>query len=167
MPMITPDPMALSRLRAFMAQHGLAVLAVPRTDIHQSEVTAPHDDCLHYLTGFSGSAGMALVLADRALIFVDGRYQVQVRDEVDPALWQVHHLHDEPPAAWLRAHAAPGWRAGVDAARITCATFDALAEACAAAGAELVALAADPFGSIWPGRPDKPLGKLRAMPVAL
>lgn len=165
--MITPDPMALSRLRAFMADHDLAVLAVPRTDIHQSEVTAPHDDCLHYLTGFSGSAGMALVLADRALIFVDGRYQVQVREEVDPAAWQVHHLHDEPPALWLRTGARPGRRVGVDAARTSCAAFDALAEGCKAAGAELVALPGDPFDDIWPDRPEKPLGEVRAMPVAL
>lgn len=165
--MIIPDPAALSRLRAVMAAQGLAVLAVPRTDIHQSEVTAPHDDCLHYLTGFSGSAGMALVLADRALIFVDGRYQVQVREEVDLAAWQVHHLHDAPPALWLRTGARPGWRVGVDASRMACAAFDALAEGCAAAGAELVALAADPFDTIWPDRPEKPLGKLRTMPDAL
>lgn len=165
--MITPDPAALSRLRAVMAAQGLAVLAVPRTDIHQSEVTAPHDDCLHYLTGFSGSAGMALVLADRALIFVDGRYQVQVREEVDLGAWQVHHLHDEPPAVWLRTGARSGWRVGIDATRTSCAAFDALAEGCKAAGAELVALAADPFDTIWPDRPEKPLGELRAMPVAL
>ena len=165
--MITPDPKALARLRALMADHGLAVLAVPRTDIHQSEVTAAHDDCLHYLTGFSGSAGIALVLADRALIVVDGRYQVQVREEVDLAAWQIHHLHDEPPALWLRTGARPGWRVGVDAARTSCAAFDALAAGCEAAGAELVALRADPFDAIWPDRPAPPLGEVRTMPDAL
>jgi len=139
-------------------------MVVPRTDAYQSEVTAPHDDCLRYLSGFTGSAGMAIVLADRALLFVDGRYSVQVRHEVDLAVWDIHPLHDEPPQIWLRASARQGWRIGADPMRLSATAFDRLASACSAAGASLVALPDDPFDAIWPLRPEKPQGRIRIMP---
>ena len=160
--MTTKDKVAA--LRGWMAAAGLDGLIVPRTDAHQSEVTAPRDDCLRYLTGFSGSAGLALVLEDAALIFVDGRYQVQVRQEVDPALFAVHHLYDDPLDGWLKANARPGWRIGLDTMLVPGSLYDRLAEGCAAAGASLVALDADPFDTIWRDRPPRPLGAIRAMP---
>lgn len=154
----------LARLRDEIAARGLDGIIVPRTDAYQSEITAPHDDCLRYLTGFTGSAGVAVVLGDRAVIFVDGRYQVQVRREVDMDLYQVGHLHDSPPDAWLRANAGAKMRIGVDTMRISHAFFDRLAAACAGARAEIVALTSDPFDAIWPGRPPAPLGPIRQMP---
>jgi Xaa-Pro aminopeptidase len=157
----------LARLRSWLGEQGLDGLIVPRTDAHQSEVTAPHDNCLEYISGFTGSAGMALVLRDRALIFVDGRYQVQVRQEVDPALFAVHHLYDDPLDLWLKDNAKPGWRVGVDAMRVAGGTYDALAQGCAAAGGELVAITDDPFDALWNGRPEKPAGRIRAMPVSV
>lgn len=154
----------LAALRGWLAASGLDGLIVPRTDAHQSEVTALRDDCLHYLSGFSGSAGLALVLKDSALIFVDGRYQVQVRQEVDPALFAVCHLHDDPLDRWLKAHARPGWRIGIDTMLIAGNLYDRLAAGCAAAGAELVSLDDDPFDAVWRDRPSRPLGPIRAMP---
>lgn len=157
----------LAALRGWLDAAGLDGLIVPRTDAHQSEVTAPRDDCLHYLSGFSGSAGLALVLKERALIFVDGRYQVQVRREVDASLFGVHHLHDEPLDRWLKDHARPGWRIGIDTMLVAGSLYDRLAAGCAAAGAELVALDADPFDTVWRDRPPHPLGAIRAMPPEL
>lgn len=157
----------LAALRGWMEAAGLDGLVVPRTDAHQSEVTAPRDDCLRYLSGFSGSAGLALVMKDRALIFVDGRYQVQVRQEVDPSLFDVHHLHDDPLDRWLKDHAQPGWRIGIDTMLVGGNLHDRLAGGCEAAGAELVALDADPFDAVWRDRPLRPLGAIRAMPPLL
>ena len=157
----------LAALRGWMEAAGLDGLVVPRTDAHQSEVTAPRDDCLRYLSGFSGSAGLGLVLKDRALIFVDGRYQVQVRQEVNPSLFDVHHLHDDPLDRWLKDHAQPGWRIGIDTMLVGGNLHDRLAGGCEAAGAELVALDADPFDAVWRDRPLRPLGAIRAMPPLL
>lgn len=154
----------LAALRGWMDSAGLDGLIVPRTDAHQSEVTAPHDDCLRYLSGFSGSAGLALVLKEKALIFVDGRYQVQVRQEVDLSLFDVHHLHDDPLDRWLKDNAQSGWRIGIDTMLVGGNLYDRLANGCAAAGAELVALDTDPFDAVWRDRPDRPLGSIRAMP---
>ncbi len=154
----------LAALRGWLDASGLDGLIVPRTDAHQSEVTAPHDDCLRHISGFCGSAGLALVLKDRALIFVDGRYQVQVRQEVDPSLFEVHHLHDDPLDRWLGQHAQSGWRIGIDAMLVGGSLYDRLLTGCAAAYADLVALEADPFDAVWRDRPSRPLGAIRAMP---
>ncbi|PSJ59017.1 aminopeptidase P family protein [Mesorhizobium soli] len=154
-------------MRSWLDEQGLDGLIVPRTDAHQSEVTAPHDNCLEYISGFTGSAGMALVLRERALIFVDGRYQVQVRQEVDLAQFAVHHLHDDPLDLWLRGNAGSGWRIGIDAMRVAGGIYDALALGCAAGGGELIAITDDPFDAVWTDRPEKPVGRIRAMPVSV
>lgn len=165
MPEVTTPP--LHRLRDWLAAQSLDGILVPRTDLYQSEVTAPHDDCLAFLTGFTGSAGMALVLAKQALLFVDGRYQVQAARQVDPADFSLEHLHNAPPEAWLARNARAGLRIGADAMRLTMAQYDRLDRALTGAGGELVALQDDPFDAIWPGRPAPPLGPVRAMPEAL
>lgn len=157
----------LARLRSYLAEAGLDGLIVPRTDAHKSENTTPHDECLHHVTGFTGSAGIALILPERALIFVDGRYQVQVRQEVDLSAFEVRHFHDDPLDRWLTTHAKAGWRIGVDPMRVDCVQHDKLEDACKAASAELVRLDDDPFETIWLDRPVKPLGVIRAMPVEL
>jgi len=157
----------LANVRAWLTGAELDGLIVPRTDAHQSEVTAAHDDCLEYISGFTGSAGMALVLQEQALIFVDGRYQVQVRNEVDLSAFAIHHLHDDPLDLWLKYHAKPGWRIGIRTLLIGGALYEKLLSGCEAAGAELVALDADPFDEIWTGRPASPLGIIRAMPPAI
>ena len=74
---------------------------MPHSDAQQDEYLAPRDERLAWLTAFTGSAGAAIVLADRAAIFVDGRYKVQVADEVDSASFAVEHLVERPPAAWI------------------------------------------------------------------
>src|SRR6476646_3529907 len=81
-------------LRQEIARRGLDGFIVPRADRHQGEYVPPSEERLSWLTGFTGSAGAAIVLTDRAAIFVDGRYQLQVRDQIDVALFAVEHLID-------------------------------------------------------------------------
>ncbi len=159
--------MRVERLRAWMRREGLHGLLVPRTDAHQSEETAEHDNCLEYISGFTGSAGMALILEDSALIFVDGRYQVQVLDEVDLDIFGIRHLHDEPPHEWLRENASQGWRIGLNPMMVNAALFDRIDAALMERGAELVQQDQSGFDEIWIGRPASPLGPIRPMNVAI
>ncbi|MGA8320504.1 MAG: aminopeptidase P family N-terminal domain-containing protein, partial [Xanthobacteraceae bacterium] len=86
----------LAALRAELKQRGLDGFIVPRADRYQNEYVPPCAERLAWLTGFTGSAGLAIVLADRAVIFVDGRYLVQVRDEIDALCFTVEHLVEHP-----------------------------------------------------------------------
>ena len=94
----------VAALRAELRERGLDGFIVPRADRFQNEYVPPCAERLAWLTGFTGSAGLAIVLADRAVLFVDGRYQVQVRDEVDGAIFSIAHLVDDPPPAWIEAN---------------------------------------------------------------
>src|SRR5499427_9066427 len=102
----------VAALRAELARRGLDGFVVPRADRFQNEYVPPSDERLAWLTGFTGSAGAAIVLADRAVIFVDGRYLVQVREEVDVAAFAVEHLVDHPPAAWIEENLPAGAKLG-------------------------------------------------------
>src|SRR6185312_8035086 len=114
----TPLPLTMSSrqaaLRAVMAAAGVDGYLIPRSDEHQAEYVPAFAERLHWLTGFTGSAGTAVVLADRAAIFVDGRYTLQVRSQVDGTLYEYRHLIDEPPAAWLVEHLSEGAKLGFD-----------------------------------------------------
>ncbi len=113
-----PPPSAtharVAAIRAELARRGLAGVVIPRGDAHMGEYVAPHDERLAWATGFTGSAGMAIVMADRAAVFIDGRYTLQVRDQVDLSIFAPQHLIEEPPAQWLAAHVKPGDRIAYD-----------------------------------------------------
>jgi Xaa-Pro aminopeptidase len=148
----------VAALRAELVKRGLDGFLVPRADRFQNEYVPPSDERLAWLTGFTGSAGAAIVLADRAVVFVDGRYQVQVREEVDSAVFMIEHLVERPPTLWietnLRANAKLGyspWLHTVDGA-------ERFAKACAAAHAALVPVEDNPIDAIWADRPQPPLG---------
>ncbi|WP_048863162.1 aminopeptidase P family N-terminal domain-containing protein, partial [Acidisphaera rubrifaciens] len=104
----------LAALRACLAEAGVQGLLVPRADEHLGEYVPACAERLAWLTGFTGSAGLAIVLADRAAVFTDGRYTLQLAEETDAALWERRHITDEPPPAWLRQHAPAGARIGYD-----------------------------------------------------
>ena len=95
----------LAALRAELKRHGLDGFIVPRADRYQNEYVPPCAERLAWLTGFAGSAGIAIVLADRAVLFVDGRYTVQARDEVDAAAFAIEHLVEHPPPEWIQVTA--------------------------------------------------------------
>src|SRR6201996_8642276 len=151
----------VARLAAFreeLARRKLTGFVVPRADQQQNEYVAPSEERLAWLTGFTGSAGMAIVLTQLAAVFVDGRYTLQAAKQVDPKAWSVESLVDPPPEGWLTKHLAAGDRIGFDPWLHTSAAAERLASACAKAGAELVAVDSNPVDAIWTERPSPPLG---------
>jgi Xaa-Pro aminopeptidase len=141
----------LSALRQWLQEHNLDGMIVPRADAWQSEYCAPYDEKLAWLTGFDGSAGLALVLKDGALLFVDGRYQVQARVQVNMDEVEIHHLHNEPLAQWLENNVEAGTRIAFDALLMTNAEYTQLSTT----PCELVPLNASPltpYGPIAPPR---------------
>ena len=159
--MTSPDPTRRSAervaaLRALLAGDGLQGFVVPRADAHQGEYVPPHAERLAWLTGFTGSAGMAIVLAQKAAIFVDGRYTLQVGDQIDPSVFEVRHITDEPAAAWLRESLSGGGRLGYDPWLHTAEGAARLRAACEAVGAELAPVAENPIDRLWEDRPSRP-----------
>ncbi len=134
----------LAALREELARRKLMGFVVPRADQQQNEYVAPSEERLAWLTGFTGSAGLAIVLAKEAAIFVDGRYTLQAAKQVDRKAWQIEPLVDPPPEHWLTRHLATGDRLGFDPWLHTSAAAERLAAACAKAGAELVAVDSNP-----------------------
>src|SRR5208283_1267131 len=104
----------LTALRAELARQGLHGFIVPRADEHLGEYVPPAAERLAWLTGFTGSAGLAAVLPDRAAVFTDGRYVLQIRAQTDPALWECRHITEQPPPAWLVEHTPAGAPIGYD-----------------------------------------------------
>ena len=109
-----PTADRLPALRQLLELRGYEALVIPRADEHLGEYIPPHNERLLWATGFTGSAGMAVILREQAAIFVDGRYTVQVRQQVSAADFSYHHLIDEPPVQWLLAHLQLGDRVAVD-----------------------------------------------------
>ncbi|WP_432349856.1 aminopeptidase P family protein (plasmid) [Shinella yambaruensis] len=162
--MTSKSPVAA--LRAKLAEEGLDGYVVPRFDEHQGEYCAAHDNRLAHVTGFTGSAGVAIVMRDRAAIFVDGRYQVQVRAEIDEGIFAIQHFYDAPLKDWLRTNLRPGERVGFNAMLLP-STWDADCGASVkAAGAHWVSVTDDLVDAIWVDQPERPLGKITAFPLA-
>jgi Xaa-Pro aminopeptidase len=147
-------------LRAELKRRGLSGFVIPRADDHQNEYVPACAERLAWLTGFSGSAGVAVVLRNEAAIFVDGRYTVQAPSQVDIDVFTPRHIIDEPPASWIAAHLKQGERLGYDPWLHTPEMVERLAKACASAGGELVALESNPLDSVWADRPKPPLGAI-------
>ena len=159
---IVPSSQADSRQRtenllAELARRGLTGFLVPLADEHQGEYIPPRAQRLAWLTGFTGSAGLAIVYQHGSAIFVDGRYTLQARSQVDTDLFEPQHLLDEPPHKWLKTHLRKGDKIGFDPWLHTPEGLDRLCQACLQAGAELLACETNPIDAIWPDQPDPPL----------
>ena len=154
-------------LRAELSRRGLDGFLVPRADAHQGEYVPPHDCRLQWLTGFTGSAGVAAILGGEAAIFVDGRYTIQVRDQVDMEVFPAQHLVTEPVTDWLAKRLQPGQKLGIDAMLHTVREVRRLREICDEAGAELVTLEDNPVDSVWENRPAPSVGQVSLYPVEL
>ena len=147
----------LAALRKELARRGLAGFLIPRADEHQGEYVPPRAERLAWLTGFTGSAGVAIVLAEKAAVFVDGRYTLQVRDQVDVALFEPQHLTEQPPESWIAANLPKGGRLGYDPWLHTPEGVKRLRQAAAKAGGELVAVETNPLDAVWSDQPPPPL----------
>ena len=148
----------VAALRTELARRGLTGFVIPRSDRHQNEYVPASEERLAWLTGFTGSAGAAIVLMERAVLFVDGRYTLQVREQVDTSLFTIEHLVETPPDRWIETNLTSADRLGYDPWLHTVESAERLAKACAAAGATLVAVEPDLIDAIWSDRPAPPLG---------
>jgi hypothetical protein len=158
-----PDIAArVGTLREALSRRGLAGFIVPRADEHQSEYVPANAQRLAWLTGFTGSAGLAIVLADRAAIFVDGRYTLQVRGEVPAALFEYRHLIEQPAAEWVAVTLQPGQALGYDPWLHTVGELERYEAAAAKAGGSLVAVSDNLVDEIWHDRPPAPLAPIVA-----
>jgi len=146
----------LQALRAELSRRKLDGFIIPRTDQHQNEYVPASEERLAWLTGFAGSAGVAVVLADKAALFVDGRYTLEAKEQVDGTAFAIEHLVDTPPDEWI-AKNLKGGNFGYDPLRTTIDGVEKLAKACERAGAKLVAVEDNPVDAIWSGRPEAPL----------
>ncbi|MET4102136.1 Xaa-Pro aminopeptidase [Roseovarius sp. MBR-78] len=155
-------PPRLALLRRAMAEAGLVGYLVPRADAHQGEYVAACDDRLAWLTGFTGSAGICAVLGDVAGVFVDGRYRVQARAQVDTGHFTPVDFPETKPGAWLMQHLPGGGAVGFDPWLFTPEQLEDLT----AALPEGIRLQPGPnlIDAIWPDRPAPPKGAIRAWP---
>ncbi|MDX5594050.1 aminopeptidase P family protein [Pseudovibrio sp. SPO723] len=161
----TRGPARLAALRGELASQGLDGFLIPREDAHQGEYVPASDCRLEWLTGFSGSAGVAAVVGDSAAIFVDGRYTIQVREQVDLDVFKYRHLHEQPLVEWLSGVLKPGMKLGYDPMLHTVAQVRKLTDACHEAGAHLVAVQDNPVDVVWQDRPAAPLGAVNLHPL--
>ena len=150
----------VSQLRAELAKAGLAGFIVPRADEHQNEYVPANSERLRWLTGFAGSAGIAVVLKDSAALFVDGRYTEQVKNEADASVFEFRPVMEDPPSEWIARHLKAGDKLGYDARLHTPDAVARYAAACEKAGAGLVAVDLNPIDAIWLDRPPAPVGAI-------
>jgi Xaa-Pro aminopeptidase len=153
-------------LRELLSRVGLAGFIVPHADEHLSEYLPPSAERLAWLTGFTGSAGLAIVLRDKGAIFVDGRYTLQVRNETDGTLFAPEHLIETPPPKWLARNVGRGDRIGYDPRLMTVVETRRFADALKEAGAELVPVNENPIDTVWTDRPAPPLGAVYFQPLS-
>jgi Xaa-Pro aminopeptidase len=143
----------LKALRDQLKSEKLDGFVVPLTDEHMSEYVGSYAQRLAWLTGFQGSAGSAVVLPEEAAIFVDGRYTLQVRQQVSPTEWSYQSVPETSTTQWLEEHAPEGARIGYDPWLHTRDWVKKAKEALATRGAELVAVDRNPIDEIWKDRP--------------
>jgi len=142
----------LSAVRALMAAAEVDAFIVPRSDEYLGEYVPEYNERLLWMTGFTGSAGMAIVLKDRAAIFVDGRYTVQVRQQVIESQFAYHHLIEEPPIEWLVKQLPAGAKVGYDP-RLHNLNWQQKSETLLGKHDMALASMANPIDASWQGRP--------------
>jgi len=164
------DPAAaaprLAALRQELRRQGLDAFAVPRADEHQGEYVPENAQRLAWLTGFTGSAGAAIAGLEKAAIFVDGRYTIQVREQVDPALFEPLELAAWSQEKWIASNLPKGGALGFDPWLHTPDSVAQLEKAVANAGGKLVPTQHNPLDAVWADRPPAPHALVRLHPLA-
>ena len=150
-----------------MRKQGFDGFLIPRADQHQNEYVAESEERLAWLSGFTGSAGLAIVLKDRAAIFVDGRYTLAVHDQVDTTIFEPVELVKTSPEAWLEKNLRKNAKLAYDPWLHTHNQVERLSRAATAAGAELLPAKRNLVDLIWTDRPEPPLGLISLHPPRL
>ena len=150
----------VEELRGQLTKLGVDGFILPRADRFQNEYVAPSEERLTWLTGFAGSAGVAIVFADRAALFVDGRYTLQAKDQVDASVFTIVPIADTSPDKWIEKNLPSGARLGYDPWLHTVDGAERLVKACGDAGGSAVPLDANPIDAIWADRPAAPSGPI-------
>ncbi|CAN7370852.1 aminopeptidase P family protein [Rhizobium sp. LjRoot258] len=150
----------VSALRASFDALDIDAFLVPRADEFNGEYVPACSERLSWLTGFTGSAGVALVTRSEAIVFVDGRYVTQLGEQVDNSVFTGGDLVNEPPHAWLAKNGSRGLRVGIDPWLHSGAEVRRLEKALAEIGGSLVVLPHNPLDKLWSDRPPEPLGQV-------
>lgn len=143
----------LQLVRGDLAAAGLDAYLVPRADEYLGEYVPPQNERLRWISGFTGSAGMVVILKDSAALFVDGRYTLQVRKQSPADCYEFHHLVEQPPVKWLAEQLPEGAKVGIDSRMHTLAWYEAAKKTLSAKSVELVEVAENPIDRHWQGRP--------------
>ena len=155
----------LSSLRAELTRRGIDGFIIPRADEHQGEYVPKCAERLAWLTGFTGSAGLAIVLREKAAIFVDGRYTLQAKNQTDTSLFEPLDVVNDGPANWIETNLPKGAKIGYDPWLHTQSAVERLQVSVERAGAQLIACDGNPLDAIWTDRPPPPAS--RATPHSL
>ncbi len=150
----------VKEIRHWLHERGLAGFIQPRNDEFLGEYVPESEARLAWLTGFTGSAGLAIVLADQAAVFSDGRYTIQLAEQTDPAIWQRLHMIETKPEAWLAAQVPQGARIGYDPWLMSANAVAAFSDA----GVVMVP-SDNPIDAFWQNRPAPPLAKAQPHPI--
>ncbi|MGZ9899216.1 aminopeptidase P family protein [Shewanella gaetbuli] len=156
MPQSSVISQRLNAIRQQLSQHNIDAFIIPRADEYLGEYVPLRNERLHWATGFTGSAGMAIVLQDSAAIFTDGRYTVQVRQQVDGELFQYLSLTDDPQIEWLCNTLPTGSKVGIDSRLHTYAWYLQAKAELDKAQIELVDVPQNPIDANWQDRPQLP-----------
>jgi Xaa-Pro aminopeptidase len=157
MPEMTTNPARIAALREELKRQKLDGFIIPLTDEHMSEYVGSYAQRLFWISGFDGTAGNAVVLQENAAIFVDGRYTLQAKDQVDPNLMENHHFEKYPLLDWTVDHSKPGARIGYDAELATVGWQQTARDKFAAKNIELVSIEQNPVDQVWDDQPAAPL----------
>jgi Xaa-Pro aminopeptidase len=159
------DPARLTALNDNLEAQSIQGFLVPQADAHQGEYIASAGQRLHWLTGFAGSAGTALMFKGRTILFVDGRYTLQAAMQFEGSAVEVRHFMEPPLAEWIVDAANDGDRIGYDPALHSVAQIDSLRKTLDGSGIELVALAENPLDQVWTDQPLPPYSPVEPHPL--
>ncbi|EHH1097042.1 aminopeptidase P family protein [Vibrio parahaemolyticus O1:K58] len=154
----------VNAIREWLTQHNIDALLIPHEDEYLGEYVPAHNERLHWLTGFTGSAGAAVITKDKAAIFVDGRYTVQVTKQVPSELFEYRHLIEEPALDWIQDHLTANASVAIDPRMHSSAWLD-MAQAKLAGKLELNILSSNPIDELWHDRPAPVVSDVRLMPT--
>ncbi|MFW8650243.1 aminopeptidase P family protein [Vibrio diabolicus] len=154
----------VNAIREWLVQHNIDALLVPHEDEYLGEYVPAHNERLHWLTGFTGSAGAAVITKDKAAIFVDGRYTVQVTKQVPGDLFEYRHLIEEPALDWVLDNLPTNASVAIDPRMHSSAWLD-MAQAKLTGKLELNILTNNPIDELWHDRPAPVVSDVRLMPT--